>query len=476
MANLEIRPLKPSPNWDILNAVREDAGSLYQERIPEATKGNIQDTLERLLDYRPQWNEFVHTLVNQIGLVIMQNRMWTNPFAEFKTGLLTYGDTIEEIQVGLLRAHEYDTDRETTERDLLGTERPEVQANFHRINRQNFYKVTVNEVLLKRAFLDPMGLSKFINDLMVAPSNSDQWDEFLVTCNLFAEYERNGGFYKVNTPDVKALESGAADAKVALRKLRALAGNMKFLSTKYNAAHMPTFANAEDLLIFVTPEFNAAMDVEALAAAFNIDSVIARGRIIEIPEEYFGIEGCQGIVTTKDFFIIGDTLLETRSFENPAGLSVNFFLHHHQIISASRFVPAIMLTTGAGDEDLIVRKPVTSVSAITVEDRYGDVVTSVARGEIYSLDAEAVTDGPNDGVKWSLTGTTSNQTYVTSQGVLHVGPREGSNSIVVTATSTWIDETNPDAAQYENSTTLTVTGEAGAEWPVDQAEAVDATA
>src|SRR5205085_2463831 len=148
---------------------------------------------------------------------------------------------------------------------LFSRETPEVQANFHTINRQDFYKVTINESLLNRAFLDPTGLSGFINQLMEAPSNSDQLDEFLLTCSLFREYESNGGFYHVNVPDVRNLDSSGDDARLALRKMRAMADNLKFLSTKYNAAHMPIFARPEQLVIFASPEFNAAVDVDALA-------------------------------------------------------------------------------------------------------------------------------------------------------------------------------------------------------------------
>ena len=463
----EITPLKPSPNWEILNAVREDASSAYQDRIPEATKASLQDTVQKLLDYPVLFNEFSDALVNQIGLILIRNTVWSNPLAEFKQPLLTYGATIEEVKVGLLRAHNYDPDREYLEEAIFGTERPEIQSNFHTINRQNYYKITVNELLLKRAFLEPMGLSSFISSLMNAPATSDAWDEFLMTCNLFQKYESNGGFYKIQVPDVAALESGAADAKAALRRMRALAGNLKFMSTKYNAAKMPTFANFDDLVIFTTPEFNAALDVEALAAAFNLDSAIARGRIIEIPADQFGIAGAQAVVTTKDFFVIADTLFETRSADNPVALHRNYFLHHHSIISVSRFVPAILFTTAPGTEDEVVVTPVSGITAITVQDREGDTVTDVQRGELYQLDAQATTTpagGVNDGVRWDVAGNTSPRTRITQSGILHVSGTEGSNAITVTATTTWLNDANLSQDGYSTTRNLTVSGDAAPEW------------
>src|SRR5690625_3605892 len=163
------RPLKETSNVAILNAIRNDASLDYQRRIPAATKAGIRDQVKTLTEHRPLWNEFVNALINRIGTVIARNMSWTNPLAEFKRPMLTYGDTIEEIQTGLLRAHVYDPDREYLEKDLFGTELPEVQANFHTVNRREFYKVTVNEHLLRHAFTSAEdGLSQFVAQLMEA--------------------------------------------------------------------------------------------------------------------------------------------------------------------------------------------------------------------------------------------------------------------------------------------------------------------
>src|SRR5947208_503997 len=108
MAVKDIRPLKPTPNWELLNRIKNDASPDYQARIPNATKAGIQDTIQALTKFRPHYNEFLDALVNRIGLVVARNNSWTNPLAPFKRGLLTFGDTIEEIQSGLISARTYD--------------------------------------------------------------------------------------------------------------------------------------------------------------------------------------------------------------------------------------------------------------------------------------------------------------------------------------------------------------------------------
>jgi hypothetical protein len=467
------------PNSAILDAVRGIASTDYARRIPAADVAGVAATIENLTkpENRQWMNEFIDVLVNRIGMTIARSTSWTNPLAPFKRGMLSYGNTIEEIQTGLLEAHGYDPDRDYMEQTLFGRERPEVQVNFHTVNRQDFYKVTINDVLLKRAFLDPNGLSGFINQLMEAPTTSDQWDEFLLTSSLFREYESNGGFFHVHVPDVGNLSSDESDAKMALRKMRAMAGNLRFLSTQYNAAKMPVFAQPEDLLLFVTPEFNAGIDVEALAGAFNIDRAQMYGKIVELPQSAFGIDGAQAIMTTNEFFVIADTLFESTNQWNPANLHNNYFLHHHQVISASRFVPAVMFTTGADDEVITVNGTVTGVEAITIEAVDGTVPTDVATGGIIQLVAKATTD-PEDGVTavmWSLTGSENPRTFITNSGVLHVAPDEFSTSVTVKATSAAVDFDNPRADPLSATLAVAVTGGPVGGWPAQGAGLVALT-
>jgi len=463
-----VTPLKEVPNEDILNAIRNEGSPEYQARIPEATKANIQDTVGALERYRPQMNQFIDAFVNQIGLIIAQNISWQNPFKEFKKGLLTHGDTIEEYMVDLVEAHSYNHDRDYMEKELFGTHVPRVKTNFHRINREDYYPVTIKEFALKRAAISEGGLSGLAGQIMSAPMESDEWDEFLIMVNLFAEYEKNGGFFKIKVPELSTSASSEADARTVLKVIRSFIETLKFRSRKYNPAAMPTFAKPEDLVLFCTPNFRAAVDVDALAGAFNIERANVTARIITVPEEYFGIEGAQAILTTKDFFMVGDTLWQTTSQPNAVGLTHNYYLHHHGVYSVSTFVPAVLFTTKAGDEFISIETPVTSITDVAAYDRDGASVTTVQRGELYSMTSQAVTtpaDGPNNGVRWSITGHESIRTYITQSGVLHVGPDERNNTITVRATTTWIDPDDPQKDGKTDTLVLTVAGELDTDYP-----------
>mgnify|MGYP007107954792 CR=1 FL=1 len=71
---------------NVLNVIRQHATAVYQDRIPEATAENLHEVGDAILTYEAQANEFVNALVNRIGLVILNNRMATNPLAALKKG------------------------------------------------------------------------------------------------------------------------------------------------------------------------------------------------------------------------------------------------------------------------------------------------------------------------------------------------------------------------------------------------------
>jgi len=466
MPEKRIRPFRPNTsNLDAMNAVRGLATNTYQDRIPETTKANIQSNIRNIMEYAPNRNEFLDALVNRIGSVVARNISWENPLSRFKQGMLAYGDTIEEVQLGLLRAKTYDPRREYLEGDIFGQEPNEAQSSFHTITRQEYYKLTVNEAMLKRAFLEDTGVASLIGQLMEQPTTSDNYDEFTQTIGLLSEFYKLGGFHAVLVPDVASNESGSEESKALLRTIRMLADKLQFISRNYNSAGMPTFAKKEDLVLIVSPEVNAALDVEALAAAFNIERTDASMLTLVIQDEDIDIPGFQAILTTKDFFVMADTLLENRNADNPVALVRNYFLHHHSILSISRFAPAILLTTNENDTIEIISTPVTGIEPIVATNPAGETVTTFERGSYYNIESDAITTpvgGVNNGVRFELTGATSDLTFLTQNGTLNVPSNEAATKLTIKAIATG---TEVGEAEISTTKSYNLTGDVLTIWP-----------
>lgn len=469
MAVTNIPTYKPSTNADLLNALRDGMSPSYQSRIPNVTKATIQKSIETLMEVPVLRNEFIDVLINKIGMTIFKSKIWRNPLQGFKIDPLTWGAVIEEVQVGLLEAKVYDPDREYMEKEIFGRELPPVSVAYHKINRQNYYKISIREEMLRRAFLSDYGLSQMVTNLMNSLYNSAHVDEFELTCSLIPEYANKGGFFKFHVDEVK----DEATAKTLLKGIRSMSSNLEFYSTHYNAAKLPTFADTDDLVLLISPEAKAELDVEAFAAAFNIPYTDIPARIITIPRDRFGIKGAQAVLTTKDFFVIADVLMENREFNNPVSLDRNYFFHIHQILSLSLFVPAIMFWTGPGDVIPDFESVVSGISAITAKYSQdgSDIVDAdpLTRGELYIMSATATTDpadGFNNGVKWSISGQASNGTYISQTGNLQISGTETAETITVKATSTWIDPEGVLRDGVSATRVFTLEGSTLPQWPV----------
>lgn len=469
----DIRPLKDNMhNADWLNAVRNISGSEYNDRVPEATKANIQDVVQNLWNVPALRNQFIDALINRIGLTIFKNLIWSNPLAKFKRGMLEYGETIQEIMAGLLEATTYDANRDELEKEIFGAMTPEVQVSYHSVDRRDRYKLTVREAELRKAFLSPNGVSEFMTNLMGMLQNSDQVDEYLIMANLFAQADKADGFYNIHVDDVGDVASTPDQSKAMLRAMRAMGNTLPYVSRVYNPAGMPVAARPEDLELFITADADAALDVEALAAAFNIGKAEFSARKTVMPAQHFGIPGFQAALTTKDFFVAADQRVEVTNAYNPASLLNNYWLHHWGVYSISRFVPLIMFNSLRPSTEISVTEtPVTSMGTWGVFKMVdGEFVTissnKVERGGIFRVDINAVTTpagGSNDGVQYRVQAGASNLplsqfTYVTNDGVLLVGPDEKNTTLSLGAIAT-------DNPEVVGAVVLTVVGALIDPWP-----------
>lgn len=455
-------------NIDIMNAIRNGATLDYQRRIPATTQANMKDNIEAITSDRMVRNQFIDALVNRIGTVIARNTVWDNPLSVFKRGMLTFGDTIEDVITGLVQSKEYSF-KHDYESDLFKRHNVDVRSIFHKVTREEYYAITVNDMALRRAFLDDGGLSEFVNTLMSAPTTSDNWDEYLLTVSLFRQFEEQNGFYKVQVPNLNTLSATDSDAKAMLKRVRAMSSKLKILSTKYNPAGMPVFARPEDTVLFATPEVVANLDVEALAAAFNMDRAQVAMRIIEVPAEHFGIANCQAILTTDEFFVIADTVLENTSQYNPVSLGTNYFLHHHEIISCSQFVPAIMFTSDTVSDPVVIAPANVALGTATVTDANGENVTSAMPGSNVKVSFPITGDNLDAyeiGVDYDVSGAKSDKTMINNDGVLSIGDDETGTPLTVTGTVTYRPIDTPGATPSSATREVTVTVSAARPaWP-----------
>lgn len=441
----------------------------FQQRIPDPTQAGISATMSAL--FQPMngqyFNQFMDILVNRIAYTYVRGQNYKNPLAVFKGNKINYGSTIQEIAPKWIKAHSYEDDAET----LLKLHRPESEVWYHSQNRRDQYPISVNVDELRTAFTDEYGLNNLVAQLMNTPNNADEYDEFNIMKNLIAEYETRWGFYKYHLDDYPADD---ASGKAFLTALQTLGGKLQFPSSVYSGTDIPVFAQPSELVLLVTPEAQASLNVNTLAALFNVDLAKVSYRTVLIDE--FPIPDAVALLTTEDFFVCHDTLYNTTSFWNPQTLTTTYWLNHWGVYSVSPFVPAILFTTAAGTVTPTIKQAVTgltvtaepgtvelggSVSIVTKlngtinpEDSDADVLVR-PDACIYNVSAETPA-GDDPATKPAKPVQLNARTRVDNYGVLHVqktGLKPG-DVITVTATSTYV---NPSGATVPYTGIATVT-------------------
>lgn len=335
-------------NSTILDRAWLSATNDFQQRITRPTQRDISQFLEDILApmNNDLWNEFCNILINRIGMQIVHSKRWDNPLAAaFGKGNMLYGNTIQELAPKWLRAHAYQNDVET----LLKVHKPDFAQIFHSVNRKEKYVFSFNADEFRAAVADGadgVGINSLLDSLITAQLNSANYDEYILMKQLIAEYEAKWGFFNVQ---LSALPTDEATAKEFLKDVRQIASKFRFPSTLYNAGlyeDLPVFEmNPDNIIMLATPETLASVDVDALAAAFNIDRAEIRYRIVEVDE--FPIPNTAAILTTRDFYLAYDYVYQTTSFFNPETLNTNYYLHVWQLLSVSPLVPCVRFSTEA---------------------------------------------------------------------------------------------------------------------------------
>lgn len=438
-------------NATILDKVRLKGTDDYQQRIPSATQTGVANTMRYLFDpmNRQYLNDCVWSMVNRIGLTVMaQNTPFENPLAIFKKENLYWGSTVQEIAVKWIKAHGYKDDAE----DLLKMHRPEAAVWFYEMNRRDQYPISWTDDELRQAFVDDFGLNRFIAQIMETPRNSDNYDEMNIMLALIRRYEQNLGFYKVH---LDAAPTDEASAKTLLKALRATAGRMRFPSTQYNALNVPdipAYANPQQMVLLIEPEYLASLDVDALSAVFQLDKADVPYRVIQVPN--LGIPGAVALLVSTDWYQARDTLYGTTQFYNPQTLSNTMYLNHWGIYGVSPFTPCALFTTDAGTSINVVTQTVTglTMTPATADVAPGDVVQLVPKltatveptgtpievapnSATYKVSAANGTTGTNIPIPLNI------NTFVDDQARLHVQRDDLKNDdvIKVEALATYIN-------------------------------------
>ena len=329
---------------ELLNTIRDNASQAYQDRVPVATRNNIEEVGEAITDLNNAvvYNEFIDTLANMIYAPMLIKKSWSNPLGKFKKGKKTFGDTVEEVYNNFIKAQTYDQ----SGAGLLTRNLPDTKTVFHRMNRKDTYTLTDSPEGLAKAFKSYEGVAEYIQNLFTTIRNSAELDEYILMRQLFAQaYEANA---MVVIPIADPLAS-KDNADAFIKTVKTVSGGMKFPSSDYNAyltaqstddKPIITFSDLDEQVFVIDNATNVSVAVDSLAYAFN-KSILEWNETQKEVIDAFPIDGMVAALVDRNFFQVYDDLFTFREFENGLGLYRNHYLHVWQTLGFSPLTNAV---------------------------------------------------------------------------------------------------------------------------------------
>lgn len=420
---------------DIINAIRADSSEYYRSTVPMAdgTIQNLREIGAIVTAYHPLRNEFLHNMVNMIAKVIITSKMYSNPWARFKKGMMEFGETVAEYFVNVANPHTYNPS--VAEQQWMKREIPDVRGAFHTVNYKAFYKQTIQETDLTAAFYSWAGIDQLIAKIVDAMYTGDSYDEFNAMKYMIVKAALNGYLTPVAFTDSTDYKAVGADFK-------SVSNGLTFLSPDYNAAGVLNSTEKRSQILIMNSDFDAQFDTNFLAGAFNlqyaeflgqrvlVDSfgTIDQNRLAEIfaEEENFtplteqqlaAARSIPAVLVDENWFMIFDNKIRFEEDFNGEGIYWQYWYHVWKTLSFSPFANAIIFGNGVG-----------TVTGVTV---YPTAV-SINAGDYAQMSA-TIQGSPfvNSQVTWS---SSNLKITVSATGLVHA-EADATGTATITATS-----------------------------------------
>ena len=368
----------------VFNVIREDSSKVFMETIPSATADNI-NTISNILfndAYQPMLNEFVNNLINRIALTIVRNKSYDNPLSIFKKGSVPLGTDIQDIYENPANAEQYEYSN-TAMAKLLTITDPDTHVAYYRRNRQDLYTKTIAREGLQGAFTSWENFESYISGITTSLYSGNYIDEFKYTKGIIDGAYNDA---KVIVETVSAPVDNST-SKAFVKKVRALFNKLSFPSTDYNAyskfsgakGTITTWTDKDRIVLIITADALAEVEVETLAQAFNLSYADMQARIVVVDK--FENDEIVAVLCDEAWLQIYDNLFRFDEFYNARTMSWNEYLHAWGTFAICPFANAVVLAT---------EQPV-PVTAISISD----VTATVGTDETVSVTltpANATTD------------------------------------------------------------------------------------
>ena len=420
-----------------LNKMREmsvDSGDIFHQYFPIVDSNtNIGEWGAPMFGSNYQAvQESFFGLLKQIAYVATVTRVFDNPLAQLEGENMPLGWAGEETYINPVQGRQFDVNDFA---GILQKYEADVKVQYLTVNMDLQYPVTLTRDKIRTAFNSWRDLEEFINGIVNALYNGAYIGMFNYTKALVAAaYKEN----KAQYIKVSAV-TNEATGKALIKKLREMYTLFQLPSASYNSwakvggAGRPvtTWCAPEDIMLLIRADVMATVDVDVLAAAFNMDKADFIGRVITVDNfDVYTDDGTKiydgsaiiGMICDKAWFKIKQQDMALDMWFNPNNRSWQYYLNVVKMYNYSLFANGVVIATD---------DPVVDATAITASKSS----VSVEEGADVVLDLETTPFSANPTITASSSSDENATASVTGKKLTIHGVDAGSATITVTATN-----------------------------------------
>ena len=349
-----------------LNKMREmsvDSGSIYHQYVPVVTDSTtIGEFGAPILDSQNLnvLNDFVG-LLKKVVFTAVYNKTFNNPLTSLEGERMPLGQFIEDVYVNPAHARGFNVNDFA---GLLQKYEAEVAVQYLSVNSDLQYCVTLTREKIRNAFTSWDQLEGLISGYINSLYNGAYITRYNQTKGLVtAAFTGNNVNYEVidNPTDEQS-------AKAMIQKLRSAFSKMQIPSTRYNAWEkvkgdkfaLKTWSDPEDIVVLISADVEALVDVEVLAAAFNMSKTDFLGRVIVVDDfSQYDEDGTLAVdgsaikcaIMDRAWFKIKTQDFAMDEFYNANNRTWQYYLNDVRMCNYSLFANAIVFATSAPTVD-----------------------------------------------------------------------------------------------------------------------------
>lgn len=256
----------------ILNKIREDGTTSYQNCVPILQEGDVLQTYGATILGQPVIkNEFLNAFTNFFMYEVTKAHIFESEFDRLKkpASPLRYG-TFESF-TNTIKPMQYDM---TELSRILTLYRPDVKTAYFTRTREDVFPMSITEEKLQGAFMSYEDFNAFINDLYSTLVRSNKVVEYNAIKECINVNVLGGGFKVVKIPKITE-----ENAKTIAKMIRSYFHKMQKPSTQYNnyinlegaqGEAVETNTPEENLLIITDADTEAEIGIDVLASLYNL--------------------------------------------------------------------------------------------------------------------------------------------------------------------------------------------------------------